>query len=443
MKNNIQQKLNIEYVATDLLQPSEYNPRKWSKDAISQLKESIKKYGFVDPLLVNSAPNRKNVLIGGHFRISIAKELGISEVPVVYINVPDIEKEKELNIRLNKNIGEFDWSLLTKFDEDFLSNIGFSSEELDEVFGIDETPEIFDLAKELQKLNIKNIQIKKGDVYQLGKNKIMCGDSTIEQDILKLMAGEKASMCLTDWPYFLDYLHGKKKKGKATVGFGLKRDRRYLETETLLPDDMSKWMSNVHKVAKEDFSIISFENWKNLPMMWQEMAKYWKIRNLIIWNTPNRVQGFAARYKFFNKYDIALLGSKGKIDLNLGSEGELLDNEYETALYATSGKPHFENYEKGKKICPTDFVSFKTCDAKSSGQSIIFGTKPIEILIPYLKILTKRDDLVIEPFGGSGSTLIAAEKMKRRCYLMEKSPVYAEVIKHRWEKLTGQKAKKL
>ena len=80
---------------------------------------------------------------------------------------------------------------------------------------------------------------------------------------------------------------------------------------------------------------------------------------------------------------------------------------------------------------------------KSSGQGIIFGTKPLELLIPYIKVLTKRDDLILEPFGGSGSTLIASIKLKRRCYVMEKSPVYAEVIKKRWEKFTGLTAKKI
>lgn len=443
MKKNISEKLNIEYVPTELLKPSEYNPRKWSKDAISQLKESIKKYGFVDPLLVNSAPGRKNVLIGGHFRVSIAKELGINQVPVVYINIPDIEKEKELNIRLNKNIGEFDWDLLTKFNENFLSNIGFSSEELDEVFGIDENPEVFDLAKELDKLDIKNIQIKKGDIYQLGKNRMMCGNSMIEDDVLKLMGGEKAVFCFTDQPYLLDYLHGKKKK-KSTEGFGYKRDRHYLGTESLPNDFVEKWMNNVAKVQKPDFSIIAFENPKNLRALWNELEKHWKYRNTIIWHVPNRVQGFSSKYKFFNKSDIALVGTSGKVELNTEPESdELLQNEYEAALFATSGKPYWESYEKGKKHCPTDFIEFVAADSKNSGQGIIFGTKPLEILIPYIKVLTQRDDLIIEPFGGSGSTLIAAEKMKRRCYLMEKSPVYCEVIKHRWKKLTGQKAKKL
>jgi len=440
MKND---KLNIVYVPTNSLRASTYNPRKWDDMAIKNLTTSIKKFGIVNPFLVNCFPARKNILIGGHFRWKIAKDLKIKTVPVVYVNIPDLEQEKELNIRLNKNLGDWDWNALSNFKEDFLADVGFSSEEMDEIFGIDENPGIFDLAKELKKLSIETIEVQKGDIYLLGPHRMMCGDSTIEGDILKLMGEEKADMCLTDMPYFLNYLKGKKKHGKATEGFGFKRDRKYLETESLPPDFMAKWMANINKIRKEDFSIISFENWKNLPLMWQEMSKYWKIRNLIIWNTPNRVQGFAAKYKFFNKYDGAILGSAGNVSINSESEGELLDNEYEAALYATSGKPHFENYEKGKKICPTDFISFKTADEKNSGQGIIFGTKPIEILIPYIKILTKRDDLIIEPFGGSGSTLIAAEKMKRRCYLMEKVPTYCEVIKRRWEKLTGLKAQKI
>jgi DNA modification methylase len=437
-------KLNIVYVPADLLHPSEYNPRTWNKEAVVQLKESIKRYGLVDPLIVNSAPNRRNIVIGGHFRLYTAKELGISTVPVVYLNIPDIEKERSLNLRLNKNTGEFDWDLLAKFSEGFLSDVGFSSEELDEIFEMDETPEEFNLVKELAKLNIQKIEIKKGDIYQLGNNQMMCGDSTIEADILKLMNGEKADMCFTDPPYLLSYLSGKKRHGKATEGFGLKRDRRYLETDVLPPDFTEKWMANIAKVQRPDFSIIVFENPKNLRTIWNELEKNWKYRNTITWHVPNRVQGFSAKYKFFNKTDIVLVGTKGNIELNIKPEtDELLQNEYENALFATAGKPYWEGYKKGKKICPTDFIEFIAADEKSSGQGIIFGTKPLELLIPYIKTLTKRNDLIIEPFGGSGSTLIAAEKMKRRCYLMEKSPIYCEVIKHRWEKLTKIKAKKL
>jgi len=437
----MENKLQTVYVRILDLKPSDYNPRKWDDKSLSDLKTSIKRFGIVDPAIVNSAKGRENIVIGGHMRIEACKALGIEEMPVIYLNIPNLEKEKELNLRLNKNQGEFDFSLLANFAEDFLTDIGFNSEELDNIFDWEDNPEIFDLKKELAKLKIDQIEIKKGDVWQLGDHKLMCGDSTIRENILTLMNGDKADMCMTDEPYRLDYLHGKKKNGKPVEGFGAKRNRKYLETDFLPEDFVEKWVENVAQVAKPDFHIISYENWKNIREMWGEIEKYWKVKNMIVWHLPNRTQGYSSKYKFFSKHDIAIVGSSLKEEsLNTAPEEELLENEYETALYATSGKPHWEGYEKGKKIQPTDFIEYNASDEKSSGQGIIFGTKPLEILIPYIKVLTKRGDLVIEPFGGSGSTLIACEKLKRRCNLMEKSPIYAEVIRNRWEKLTGKKA---
>jgi len=433
----------VEVPSNELI-PAEYNPRKHDEVAAEQLKQSILKFGLIDPIIVNSSQSRKNVIIGGHFRWEVAKESGYKTVPVVYVDIPDLEKEKELNLRLNKNTGEFDWNLLAKFDESFLADVGFSSNELDGIFDVD-VPEEFDLKKELQKLNIQQINTKKGDIYALGDSHLMCGDSTIEEDMLKLMGNEKADMCFTDPPYILDYLNGKKKHGKPITGFGAKRDRRYLETDVLPPDFTEKWMNNIAKIQKEDFSIIVYENWKNIRTIWGEMEKHWKVKNMLVWHLPNRHQGFSAKYKFFSKHDIAMVGASPYKDLpfNLEEEVDGLQEEYETALYAIAGKPHWEGYQKGKKNQPTDFIEYVASDEKHSGQGVIFGTKPVEILIPYIKVLTKRGDLIVEPFSGSGSTLIASTKMKRRCYGMEKSPVYAEVIIKRWEKLTGQKAEKI
>lgn len=435
------QNIKTVYVNIDDLIKADYNPRKWDEKQLKNLKTSIRKFGIVDPAIVNSAKNRKNIVIGGHMRIEASKALGIKEMPVIYLDIPELEKEKELNLRLNKNQGEFDFTLLTNFAEELLSDIGFNSEELDLIFDMEiDNPEIFDLKKELDKLDIKKIEIQKGDIWKLGNNRLMCGDSTIIEDNMKLMDGEKADMCFTDPPYLLDYLKGKKKHGKPVEGFGAKRNRKYLETDVLPDNFTEEWMGNIAKIAKDNFHIIVYENWKNIRTIWGEMEKYWKVKNMIVWHLPNRNQGFAAKYKFFSKHDIAMVGSSEAIEeLNIKAEEVLLQNEYETAIYATAGKPHWEGYKKGKKIQPTDFIEYKASDEKSSGQGIIFGTKPTEILIPYIKVLTKRDDLIIEPFGGSGSTLIAATKMKRRCNLMEKSPVYSEVIKKRWEKFTGEK----
>ncbi len=441
MNNN---ELKIVDVAVSELKAAEYNPRKWTEDKITQLKESIEKFGLVDPIIANSAIGRENIVIGGHFRLKVAKDLGFTTIPTVYLNIPDITSEKELNLRLNKNTGDWDWDLLAKFDEPLLSIAGFSSEDLDQIFNLDIEPESFNLTRELEKLNIHEIEIQKGQIWQLGDHRLMCGDSTVEADMAKLMGEEKAIMCFTDPPYILDYLHAKR-HGKPTEGFGAKKNRRYLETDIIPPDFTEKWMANISKIQSEHFSIIVYENWKNIRTIWGEMEKHWKVKNMIVWHLPNRHQGFSAKYKFFSKHDIAMVGASpdSDVEFNYEEETDGLQQEYETALYAISGKPHWEGYEHGKKDQATDFIEYNASDEKSSGQGVIFGTKPTEILIPYIKMLTKRGDLIVEPFGGSGSTLIAAEKMKRRCNIMEKSPTYAEVIRHRWEKLTGNKGVKI
>jgi hypothetical protein len=144
---------------------------------------------------------------------------------------------------------------------------------MDTIFDLDDVvPENFDLDKELKKIDIKSIKAKKGDVYKLGDSRLMVGDSTIPEDFDKLMNGELASMCLTDPPYILDYLHAKR-GGKPTTGFGAKKNRRYLETDEL-PDNFTElWMGNVARFAKPDYSIIVYENWKNLRVIWAEMEK--------------------------------------------------------------------------------------------------------------------------------------------------------------------------
>lgn len=431
--------LQVQQVKISELKPSEYNPRKWSEDQLQKLRESLQKFGVVDPLIVNSHPSRQNIVIGGNMRLKVLKDMKYTEVPVVYLNL-DEAKERDLNVRLNKTRGEFDLDLLKDFDESLLEDIGFSSEELDDIFIDDDLEEknSFDLKKELKKLDIKEISVQKGDIYQLGDSRLTCGDSTISQDFAKLMGEERADMVMTDPPYILDYLHAKR-AGKPVKGFGAKQDRIYLETETL-PDNFTElWMKNVADHAKPDFSIICYENWKNLRTIWSEMEKYWKVKNMIVWHLPNRHQGFSSKYKFFSKHDIAMVGGSGDVPYNHEDEEQSLQELYETALFAISGKPQWEGYEKGQKYMPTDFIEFNASDEKYSGQGVIFGTKPIEILIPYIKVLTKRGDLVVEPFGGSGSTLIASTKLNRRCFIMEKVPTYAEVIMKRWENETGLK----
>jgi hypothetical protein len=126
--------LKIVHVSISSLKPASYNPRRISKKSLEQLKESITGFSMIDPIIANSAPKRKNVVIGGHMRLKAAKELGHTTIPVVYINIPDLDREKELNLRLNRNTGEWDFSKLKSFDSEFLGKIGFDMADLSEIW---------------------------------------------------------------------------------------------------------------------------------------------------------------------------------------------------------------------------------------------------------------------------------------------------------------------
>ena len=375
-------------VSVNDLKSAEYNPRKWSEEAISNLKASIEEFGLVDPIIVNSAPERKNVVIGGHFRLKIAKELGHETVPVVYVEIPDIKKERELNLRLNKNVGEWDWNLLKGFDEAELSNVGFDKGELDEVFGM-EMDEEFDIEKELAKAVKNPWGVKTGDMYQLGEREI---------------------------PEYNDWL--------------------------LIANDFQD---------SKGGNIMVFENWQNTREIWTAIEKYWKIKNLIIWWLPNRGHGWSRKRTFFNKYDIAPLAGEGvlneeyeeELDIYLREEGQKLLDTNEVIIYGQKGKSYWDKKKGTKWAKINDHISWVAGSEKSTGQNIIFGTKPTQILVPYIKILSPRGGVIVEPFAGSGSTIIASEIMKRKCRAIEIEPIYGEVIIARWEKFAGEKAVKL
>ena len=162
--------IKVVYVNINELKESEYNPRQATKKEYDDLKKSIERFGFVDPLIVNSAANRKNIIIGGHFRYRVAKDMGIKEVPVVYVNVPDIEKEKELNLRLNKNTGEWDFKLLANFDEKLLLDVGFEN-----IFSSPEEVELpdVDLEKVVKEQEYEYIIIEFNNTEEYNKFKNM------------------------------------------------------------------------------------------------------------------------------------------------------------------------------------------------------------------------------------------------------------------------------
>ena len=176
--------LKVEQVPIEQLKPAEYNPRKWSEAARQGLTKSIDEFGFVQPIVVNSASERRGVIVGGNFKLDIALKKGLKTVPVVWVNL-DLKKEKELNLRLNKNQGEFDYELLADFDPALLVDVVFDSRELDKIFDTDDDD--FDGDKEAEA--IVTPTSKQGEIYQLGRHRLMCGDSANQEDVKKLMGG--------------------------------------------------------------------------------------------------------------------------------------------------------------------------------------------------------------------------------------------------------------
>lgn len=459
------------------LKPAEYNPRKWNEQALKDLKTSIEKFGIVDPLIVNIAPNRKNILIGGHMRLQAIKDLGYKEVPVIYVKISDVKKEQELNLRLNRNTGEWNWDLLAEFDENFLSEIGFEDTELDNIFGID-VEENFDVQKELDKAIKSPKGVKKGDLWQLGEHKLFIGDSADRKSWENLLGDERFDFMFTDPPYKLSFSTKRVRKIRTAAGTRLKRSRPYLEVGETNAEgkikgfgykqnrlyqgvearggvpEYDEWLSIANDFQNPvGANVMVFENWRNAVELWQTIEKYWKIRNQIIWWLPNRCQGFSSKHKFFNKYDIAPLADKGKavkneeyekeLDDYLTEKGQKLLDSYEVLLYGQKGESYWDKKKGTRWATVSDHITAPAETGKSSGQNIIFGTKPVSILTPFVKILSPRNGIVVEPFAGSGSTIIASEIMKRKCRAIELSALYGEIIVNRFEKFTGKKAKKI
>jgi DNA modification methylase len=454
------------------LKPAEYNPRAMTEKEKKDLTESILRFGMVEPIVVNVAENRKNIIISGHQRFYICKELGWKEIPVVYVSIPEIEKEKELNLRLNKNMGHWDWDLLANFDESLLLDIGFEAGEIDEIFGLKET-DIFDEQEEFDKAVKEPKGVKTGEIWKLGDHKLLIGDCTKKENWEKLLGKEKFDFMFTDPPYRLAYckkrvrkVHtkdgwkikkereynsvGETERAGKPKGFGAKQNRIYegVEMKGGVPE-YDEWLSIANEFQNsKGANVMIFENWRNTVELWQAIEKYWKIRNMIIWHLPNRMQGFAMRQQFFNKYDIAPLAGDGIINEETEEEAEkylidkgqkLLDT-YEVILYGKKGDSVCDKKKGTQYAKISDHITWVASTEKSAGQSVIFGTKPIQILVPYIKILSPRNGIVMEPFGGSGSAIIASEIMKRQCRAIEISPLYAEVIIARFEKFTGKRA---
>lgn len=386
------------------LKYANYNPRKKLQPEdkeYQKIKKSIEEFGYVEPIIIN----KDNTIIGGHQRLTVLKDLGYEKVDVIQIDI-DKTKEKALNIALNKITGEWDYAMLGDLLLDLdslnydLEITGFDLDEIEEIMAPIGTEEKEVIEDDFDIEPPEKPKAKYGDIYQLGNHRLMCGDSTKEEDAAKLMDGNKADMVFTDPPYGVSYTGGIQfKDGSVETN-----NREMIKNDNI--DIYNKIFPILSKFCQGPCYIwFSFPS-QSVTSMYINAEKYGTIHSLIIWVKNGGYGALNANYK--QKHEPCLYWTPKSQKTNFcGSSSE-------TTIWEI-------NKDGINKLHPTQ--------------------KPI--LLCSKSIKNHKCNIVLDLFGGSGSTLIACEQLDRKCYMMELDPKYVDVIIERWETFTGKKAIKI
>lgn len=405
--------------------PADYNPRQISYVERLDLEKSIKEFGAVIPIVVNLT----GTIIGGHQRVSIYADLAYEEIDVMVPNRElTLEEEMRLNLRLNKNTGSWDETKLADMDVDMLLDVGFNKDELSDMMDDDIIQDKFDHKKAVEKA--KNTNVKIGDVYQLGEHRVMCGSSLEQGDVEKLMGGERANMIYSDPPYNigLDYNSGigTKNKYQGTTEMELNDKKTKKDYKSFLDGTMKSGIA----VSEKDVHIFYWCDEAYIGMVQsliQENGGENKRVCMWIKNNQNPTPQIA-----FNKcYEPCVYGVIGKpyLNKNYTAFNEVLNKEVGTGNQAQEDIFDLFNIWLIKRDNAVDYEHPTQ--------------KPVNLHEKALKRCSAPGSIVLDLFGGSGSTMMACEQLKRKSYSMELNPIFVQVIINRFEEFTGQKAKKL
>lgn len=405
--------MKTETVKIDKLKLAEYNPRKISDKELDNLKRSLKKFGFIQAVIIN----KDSTVISGHQRIRAWKELGNTEVPVVKVDITKKE-EKALNLAMNKIGGEWDTDKLYSVINDLrvdqeLDFTGFDEKEVSKI--LDQFLEIDKEEPLEQLLETLPAKAKHGDIYQLGNHRLMCGDSTSQEDIQKLTEGALMDMVWTDPPYNVNYQSSNKELG--SIKNDNMSDSQFVEFSQKVFENLSAVTraGGVFYVCTGWQSFATFENTLTVTGI--------HLSEVIIWV---KNQGGIHTLDYPHKHEQII---KAKNVPTKKKKGKAI-------LYGWKEGSHSYFGDR------TDYDVWEV-DRKDSSQYVHPTEKPDWLVMKALKNSTKFKDKVIDLFGGSGSALMACEKMGRSSYIMELDPRFVDVIIHRWEKYTKQKAKKI
>ena len=381
------------------IKPYSNNPRK--KQNITKVVNSIKEFGFQQPIVVD----KKNIIIVGHSRYEAGKELGLDKVPVIIADLSPV-KAKAYRIadnRINQD-SEWDFSKLTLEFKDIskldfnLDSLGFEKNELDDLI-IDEVKGFTDDDAVPDKP--KKPKSKLGEIYQLGHHRLMCGDSTKEEDVNKLMNGQKADMVFTDPPYGM-FLN--------TDYSVLKSSSKFSKKKKINPSKKHNRVLGDNEDFKSELITSVLNNFKycNEIFLWRAdyYSEYINNKNNGSWIVWDKRLEESADKMYGSCFELCWSKTKHKRNIARVKWAGIFGTEKE-----------FDR----KRHHPTQ--------------------KPIDLVLWFFKKYEGKN--IVDVYGGSGSTLIACEKTNRNCYMMELDPIYVDVIIKRWEDYTGKSSKKI
>lgn len=420
MNNN----LKIEYVPIGELKAYERNAKLHPQEQIQQIKNSILEFGFNDPIAVW----KDNEIIEGHGRLMAAEELAYKEIPVIRLDGLSDEQRKAYMLahnQLTMNTG-FDLDILN-LELSSIKTIDMSDFGFEFDFGFNEPPEV---VEDRYEENVPEEPVSQlGDIYQLGQHRLMCGDSTDINQVRTLTGDKSVDMLLTDPPYNVNYTGGTK-------------DALKIMNDSMEDSRFRAFLSDAFKNADAVMNPgAAFYIWhadsEGLNFRYAATNTGWKIRQCLVWVKNALVLG---RQDYQWKHEPCLYGWKNgthyftedrtqatviddKIDLKKLKKEEMLKLLQEIYSEKVPTTVLYEDKPLVNDVHPT--------------------MKPIRLMAQLVKNSTKPKQIVLDLFGGSGSTMMACEQLDRICYTMELDPRYVDVIIERWETFTGQKAVKL
>lgn len=412
-----QQKISIEYRPVDSLRPSPRNARTHSKKQIRQISESIKTFGFANPMLLD----KEGEVIAGHGRLEAAKLLGWSEVPVVELAHLTPSQVRAYRLADNRLAEKAGWDndiltielgeLLTVEDLD-IELTGFEMADIDIILTSDDDgadPE--DNVEEPQGPVVSRV----GDLWHLGNHRIFCADAREQSSYETLLDGEQAQMVFTDPPYNVPI------QGHVS-GLGKVQHREFvMASGEMSSAEFTAFLKAVFENLVTTSTLGSIHyiciDWRHLgEVLDASDATYSELKNLCVWNKDNA--GMGSFYR--SKHELVFVLKNG-------------------------AEPHINNFGLGDKgryrTNVWDYPGANTMKRGRGEELAMHPTvKPVAMVADAIKDCSKRNGIILDAFGGSGTTLIAAERTGRRGYLLELDPRYVDVTIRRWQKLTGQLA---